>query len=176
MHIGYELAGAVAVFTAIAAVIDYRLHKIPNWLTVSAAVLGLAYHTAAPAGIGPLWALVGFLVGFSLLFLPWMLGGGGMGDVKLLAALGIWLGPMWILVAFGLGAILAACGAMLVLTGNTVHEGVSATKRRYLAAGAVGGGRSRSEAPQRKVRRVLPFAVPMALATWLVLGMLLIRQ
>lgn len=172
MHIGYELAAAVALLTAIAAVIDYRLHKIPNWLTVSGAVLGLAYHTAAPAGIGPLWALAGFLVGFSLLFLPWLLGGGGMGDVKLLAALGIWLGPMWILVAFGLGAILAACGAMLVLTGSTVHAGVSTTKRRYLAAGAAGD----RESPQRKVRRVLPFAVPMALATWLVLGMLLMRQ
>jgi prepilin peptidase CpaA len=101
-----------------------------------------------------------------------------MGDVKLLAALGVWLGPLWILVAFGLGAVLAAGGAMLVLTGHTVQAGVSATKRRYLASGAamVAPGNGSLTARQRKVRRVLPFAVPMALATWMVLAMLLVRQ
>ena len=59
------------------------------------------YHTFAPQGIGPLWALAGFAVGFSLLIVPWLLGGGGMGDVKMLAALGTWLGPLLVLVAFG---------------------------------------------------------------------------
>ena len=33
-------------------------------------------------------------MGFGLLFVPWLLGGGGMGDVKLLAALGAWLGSV----------------------------------------------------------------------------------
>jgi prepilin peptidase CpaA len=171
MHIGPDLAIPVALFTALAAVIDYRTQKIPNWLTVSAALLGLAYQTLAPGGIGPLWALAGFGVGFGLLLLPWMLGGGGMGDVKLLAALGVWLGPLWILAAFGAGAMLAAAGAMLVLTGNTVQEGVGATKRRYIASGQ----NVTSDGTPRKTRRVLPFAVPMAIGTWLILAFLLLK-
>src|SRR5688500_10533930 len=99
MHIGYTYVAFVAAFMIAAAALDYRTRKIPNWLTVPTAVLGLAFHTLAPDGSGPLAALAGFAVGFALLLLPYLLGGGGMGDVKMLAALGTWLGPLLILVA-----------------------------------------------------------------------------
>jgi len=180
MHIDLWFAAFVGLFTLLCAVLDYRTMKIPNWLTVSAAVIGLGYHCLAPHGIGPLWALAGFAVGFSLLLLPWLLGGGGMGDVKMLAALGTWLGPLLVLVAFGLGAFLASVGAIGVLMCSTVASGICVTQRHYLAAGAGSGSESNrsesnhSEAP-RKVRRVLPFAVPVAIATWLVLGWMLFR-
>src|SRR2546430_2166443 len=77
----------------------------------------------------------GFAIGFALLLLPWILGGGGMGDVKMLAALGAWLGPLAILIAFGVGSIFAAAGMMAVLTGSTLSDGFMATKRRYVTAG-----------------------------------------
>jgi prepilin peptidase CpaA len=173
MHVGYDLAAIVAVFTAIAAILDYRTKKIPNWLTVSAAVLGLAYSTFAPHGLGPVWALAGFAVGFSLLLLPWLLGGGGMGDVKLLAALGVWLGPLYILVAFGVAAMFAAFAAISIMAGSAVTDGFSVTKRRYASAG---GGSSTDGAVPRKLRRVLPFAVPVAISTWLVLAWMLMRS
>src|SRR5262245_35870665 len=120
MHVGYEFAALVALITATAAVLDYRTKKIPNWLTVSAALLGLAYHTFTPGGMGAVAALAGLAIGFSLLILPWLLGGGGMGDVKLLAALGAWLGPVLILVSFGVAAMLAACGAVAIMTGSAL--------------------------------------------------------
>jgi prepilin peptidase CpaA len=170
----YDFAALVAVFVLLCAIVDYRTQKIPNWLTVSGAAIGLAYNCFAPQGIGPLWALAGFAVGFSLLILPWLLGGGGMGDVKMLAALGTWLGPVMILVAFGLGAILASLGAIAVLMISTVSVGVSATQRRYVAARAGATVPAAGDAP-RKTRRVLPFAVPIAMATWLVLAWQLIR-
>src|SRR4051794_39769429 len=94
----------IAAFMTACAIVDYRSQKIPNWLTLPAALLGIGFHLLAPEGIGPM-ALAGFAVGFSLLLLPWILGGGGMGDVKMLAALGAWLGPVGILVAFGLGTV-----------------------------------------------------------------------
>jgi prepilin peptidase CpaA len=175
MHIDFLFATLVGVFTLLAAVLDYRTKKIPNWLTVSAAVIGLGYNSLAPHGIGPLWALAGFAVGFSLLIVPWLLGGGGMGDVKMLAALGTWLGPLMVLVAFGGGAILASFGAIGVLVCSTVCDGVSITQRRYLAAGANAGAQSARSAEPRKRRRVLPFAVPVAIATWLVLAWMLFR-
>jgi prepilin peptidase CpaA len=173
MHVGYDLAAIVAVFTAIAAILDYRTKKIPNWLTVSAAVLGLVYATFAPHGMEPLWALTGFAVGFSLLLLPWLLGGGGMGDVKLLAALGVWLGPLTILVVFGLAAMLAAFGAITILAASAVTDGFSITKRRYASAG---GGSASDGGTPRKVRRVLPFAVPVAISTWLVLAWMVLKS
>lgn len=172
MQIGYDFAALVAAFTALAAVLDYRTQKIPNWLTVPAAILGLVYSGLAPHGIGVLWSLAGFAVGFSLLLLPWLLGGGGMGDVKLLAALGSWLGPMGILMAFSVGAILAAGGMIAVLTASTLGDGFSTTRKRYVSAG--GASAAAATAP-RKTRRVLPFAVPMAMGTWLLLGWMLLR-
>ncbi len=175
MHVGYDFAALVAFFTALAAVLDYRTKKIPNWLTVSAAVLGLAYHTFTPGGLGPPLALAGFAVGFGLLLLPWLLGGGGMGDVKLLAALGTWLGPLLILVSFGVAAMLAACGAMAVMTSSALTDGFSITRRRYIQS-ANHGGTTAAGSPPRKSRRVLPFAVPVAMGTWLVLAWLLLRS
>src|SRR5262245_19445326 len=118
-----DYAAFVAAFIAACAILDYRTRKIPNWLTVSGAVLGLAYSALAPRGIGPLLSLAGMGVGFLLLLLPWLVGGGGMGDVKMLAALGAWLGPVGIFVAFGLGSVLAAGGMMFVLTAGMLTEG-----------------------------------------------------
>jgi prepilin peptidase CpaA len=179
MHVGYDFAVLVAVFSALCATIDYRTKRIPNWLTMPAAVMGLAYSSLAPGGVGIGWSLAGFAVGLSLLMVPWLLGGGGMGDVKMLAALGAWLGPIGILVAFGLGSVLAAFGMVAVLACSMFTDGYSHTRKRYVATAVNGGGASGDDgvasAGPRKVRRVLPFAVPMAVSTWMVLAWMLMR-
>jgi prepilin peptidase CpaA len=85
-------AGALFV-SAVASVIDLRTGRIPNLLTLGAAVLGLLV-AATTHGLPGMWgSLAGWLVGCGL-FLPFfLLGGMGAGDVKLLAAIGAWLGP-----------------------------------------------------------------------------------
>src|SRR5262245_29451545 len=172
MHVGFDFAALVATFIALCAIVDCRTLRIPNWLTMPAAVLGLVYSALAPGGIGIAWSLAGFAVGLALLMLPWLLGGGGMGDVKMLAALGAWLGPVGILIAFGLGSVLAAFGMVGVLALGMFSEGFSQTRKRYVVA-ATGG--TAATAKGRKMRRVLPFAVPMAISTWLVLSWMLMR-
>ncbi len=156
----------VVIYTAAAAVIDLRQHRIPNYLTVPAAVLGLLFHTFMPAGEGVLYSLGGFAIGFGLLLLPWLLGGGGMGDVKLLAALGAWLGPYWMLLCFTLSTVLALgiAGGMMLRSAST--EGMSRTRTRFLESAQ---GKDR-EGNKRKVKRAVPFAVPVALSTWLLLA------
>jgi prepilin peptidase CpaA len=77
----------------VACVTDVRERRIPNVLTFGAAGAALLVHLAigGPSGLGA--AAAGWLVGTAL-FLPFfLLGGMGAGDVKLLAALGAWLGP-----------------------------------------------------------------------------------
>lgn len=156
---------AVSVYVLVAAITDARMHRIPNWLTVPAALFGFLYHTAAPHGMGILAALAGFGVGFVLLLLPALLGGGGMGDVKLLAALGAWLGWKSLLVAFSLGMVLASLGALAVMAYNSLvpqepSSQPGPTMREITVA------RPKSQTP----KRVLPFAVPLAMSTWVVLA------
>lgn len=79
--------GLAACFT------DVRSRRIPNLLTFGTAVAGITVHSALGGWTGFQTASMGWLAGTAL-FLPFfLLGGMGAGDVKLLAALGAWLGP-----------------------------------------------------------------------------------
>jgi prepilin peptidase CpaA len=82
---------AVAI-GVVACVTDLRTRRIPNLLTFGAAAAALAFHAATAGLPGVQTAVVGWVVGTAL-FLPFfLLRGMGGGDVKLLAALGAWLG------------------------------------------------------------------------------------
>ena len=142
------------------------------------AVLGLAYHSLAPQGQGVWFCLGGFLIGFMLLLLPWILGGGGMGDVKLLAALGAWLGPVMILIAFGGSAVIGLLLGGAVMFVNTLQNGLSSTRNKYLMVGASSHLMTDHESSlkQAKKRRILPFAVPIMLSTWCLLAWMLLQS
>jgi prepilin peptidase CpaA len=91
---GLGVPGIIVLVVAVIAVaFDVRTRRIPNWLTFGGAAAALAYSvtTSGLAGLGT--AVAGWLVGAALFFPFFALGGMGAGDVKLLAALGAWLGP-----------------------------------------------------------------------------------
>lgn len=133
------------------------------------------------SGITPWWALGGFFVGFFILFFPAMFGGVGFGDVKLLAALGIWLGIKWFLLVFVM-AILLACVmsvTVLVLRGPIkMMRKISRMKKigaapetrqpEYSKKSGKNKKRRHRDAPQ-ELKRIIPFAIPVAISTWLFL-------
>jgi len=90
----------LTVFVVVAAaVIDIRSRRIPNWLSLPYLVAGVAVSAywggitgvgSSIAGIGLATVVVGIL---------WYLRGMGMGDLKLLAAVGAWVGPGQLLLA-----------------------------------------------------------------------------
>jgi prepilin peptidase CpaA len=174
--------GAVVVFTLTAAVTDFRTKKIPNRLTVPAFAAALVYHGAVGAwtggwggfGAALLTSLGGFGVGFGILLLLWLIGGGGAGDVKLMGAIGAWLGPWNTLVVFFVSTIFVIVMSAAFLGYQLIAKGMTKTKSRYMSAeGNAKSSRGLSAedaATNRKVRRrLLPFGVPVALATWVVL-------
>lgn len=79
----------------IAAVIDVRTMRIPNWLTFGGAALALGW-SAAVTGTDPGWgaALGGLGIGLLLTLPLHVFGGLGAGDVKLMAMTGAFLGPL----------------------------------------------------------------------------------
>lgn len=92
-----QLVAIAIAFTA--CVTDLRSRRIPNILTFGAAAAAMVFHVSSGQSAGLLQSLEGWLVGAAIFFVPFALGGLGAGDVKLLAALGAWLGPvdaLWI--------------------------------------------------------------------------------
>ena len=84
----------VAVVVALIAVFcDLRTRRIPNVLTFGAALLAIAVHGYLGGWSGAGMAILGWVAGAAFFFPLFALGGMGAGDVKLLAALGAWLGP-----------------------------------------------------------------------------------
>lgn len=107
---------------------DIRFGIIPDWINAVIAVLGLAQCVATNGMSAALIATAaGVAIGASLLLLRYLyfswrgVHGLGLGDVKFLAAAGIWTGlagfPILLLVAT-LAALLAA--GVLHLTGRAV--------------------------------------------------------
>jgi prepilin peptidase CpaA len=92
---------------------DLRTRRIPQVLTLGGALAGFAYHLAAGGWTGGLGSLAGWFVGIVIFLAPFALGGLGAGDVKLLGALGAWLGVtdvIWLALYTGV-----AGGAMALL-------------------------------------------------------------
>lgn len=167
------LVVAVVIFTLIAMVSDVRTRRLPNWLTVPAFVGGLVFHlvTGGLGGLGT--AALGFAVGFSALLVLWLIGGGGGGDVKLMGALGAWLGPVPILIVLALSATFALLGTVSMAAWDLCNQGFGYMRRRYLSSTSVHskGARSQEEVVKRRqTRRFLPYALPVALGTWLFLA------
>ena len=79
---------------------DLKTRRIPNYLTLGTAVAGLIYNCISSGFQGLADGVLGMLLGFAFLILPYLWGGMGAGDVKALAAMGAWLGPRLTLILF----------------------------------------------------------------------------
>ncbi len=84
---------AVALATLAASVTDLWKFKVYNVLTLPTLLLGLIVSSILGGWSGLGSSLLGAGLGFGLLVVFFAVGGVGAGDVKLLAAVGAWLGP-----------------------------------------------------------------------------------
>jgi len=99
-----------------ACVTDLRSRRIPNVLTFGAAAAAVVYGGATGGWSGLGNAALGWLIGAAVFIVPFALGGLGGGDVKLLGALGAWLGPagaIWVALYTGVaGGVMALAVAI----------------------------------------------------------------
>jgi prepilin peptidase CpaA len=127
-YVGAGIIASIALYT------DTRRGLIPNWLTFPTLLAGLVLHGVVSGGDGLLLSAQGAGLGLGLFLIPFLLGGMGAGDVKLLAALGAFVGPEHIFATFVFSAILGGIiGAVCLVrrfgwqaTGLTVLEGWTA--------------------------------------------------
>jgi len=101
------------IVMAISVYTDLRSRRIPNWLVFPCMLTGVIANCICGGTHGFLESLYGLLLGiFVMGFFAW-LGGMGMGDVKLCAGMGAWLGPQQFMVAMVLTGIVGGIMALI---------------------------------------------------------------
>jgi leader peptidase (prepilin peptidase)/N-methyltransferase len=135
--------GLLCLLSAVLAWIDIRQGIIPDWLNLTIAGLGLS---KAVMSAGPLAGLEAAGEGLAIGAIFWLMRrlyfafrkiqGLGLGDVKFLAAAGIWVGiaglPLLLLVA-ALTAL--ACAGVMQLAGRQLNGQTSISFGPFLAIG-----------------------------------------
>ncbi len=81
------------VVLAVASGIDLRTRRIPNWLVVPFLLAGVAAQSISGHLSGAGRSLAGVGLACLLFGIPCFIGGMGMGDLKLAAGVGAWVGP-----------------------------------------------------------------------------------
>jgi prepilin peptidase CpaA len=162
----------VSVVLVVAAVIDGKQLRVPNWITFPLVISGWIYSAAAGyfsgdglfAGLG--WSLFGTAVGLALLLPAYAIGGMGAGDVKLLAGVGAWLHGETTFYAFCLSAVVGgvlaigmaawrrSLGKHTLQARTILNEIVTIRDPKVLAAIA---------AERKSSMLLLPYGIPIAI-------------
>lgn len=116
LHLGIffidlELA-IVAIISITAAAFDIKFRRIPNWLIVLSLLSSLTYQTFSGYGYGFVFWLTGLSIGFLSFFPFYIIRVMGAGDVKLMAAVGSFIGSV---AAFQTVLLTLLAGGMLAL-------------------------------------------------------------
>lgn len=155
----------VIVVTA-ATVTDLRSRRIPNWLVGPFLVAGLCVSTWMGGRHGLVQSAEGMLLGLVLMGALGALGGMGMGDVKLCAAIGAWIGPSQLLVALVImalaGGVMALCWA---IAGGFVGELFRGCARLLVGFGKRGLRPHPELVLENPRSRKMPYAPAIAIGT-----------
>jgi prepilin peptidase CpaA len=176
---GYALLTCAPMFALLAwaAVTDCASRRIPNWLTYTLILGGLVHTQTAGAVVGLAGGLLGMLVGFTLTFVFFAVGAMGGGDVKLLTGVGAWLGPWGVLLVFVVEAVVGMVQAVAQAAAQKRLGAVLRNSAVLAGSMASGGGDAglaslpEPGADGRAMKQVLPYSVPVLVATAVVVAL-----
>lgn len=170
--------GGLMLLLLVAAVCDYRTHRIPNQLVLWGTLFGVIYTATVPPFVHAtvLFPISGFLVGL-LLFMPlYLVRAMGAGDVKLLAMTGAFLGPLETLYAALATVIAGGFLAIMwvVARGRTIRMLQNITLFFQLGLlGALAGSTSGLRIAPETSAGKLPYGIAIAIGT---IGYLFMNQ
>jgi len=160
---------AVLLGVLIAAATDIWKFKVYNALTVPLLLGGLIYHTATAGWAGLATSTMGFLFGFAVLLIFYAMGGMGAGDVKLMAAIGAWLGmPMtfYVFIASALAGGVYAIALLMLRDGiqdAAIHLHILWLRMTAFSRQLGNDARIESEVKRDdRRRRLIPYAAMVA--------------
>lgn len=120
---------ALALTIGIAAITDFREHRIYNKLLGPAFIIAIVLQIYFKGWNGLRESLLGVFIGFLILLIPYFLGGIGAGDVKLLAVIGAFGGAKFVITSFLYSSIVGG----IISAGLLARRGaLRATLYRFL--------------------------------------------
>jgi prepilin peptidase CpaA len=103
------------LFLLISIYTDLAYRKIFNITIISAIILGAGLNLVTSGISGLKYSATGIMIGFFFLFVIYLLGGVGAGDVKFMAAIGSLKGPVFVVWGGLYGAAIGGIAALLVI-------------------------------------------------------------
>jgi prepilin peptidase CpaA len=183
LNIAMIPASIVLFATLIAAVMDVWKFKVYNALTIPLLLSGVVYHGVVGGTEGLQGSLIGLLFGFAVLIVVYAMGGMGAGDVKLMAAVGAWLGMPVTFYVFALSALASgAYAAVLILSSGNLRESwieLQVVVFRIMAFGHYLGADGRLETELKRSdrhQRLVPFGAMLAVGLLVILGWSFLRE
>jgi prepilin peptidase CpaA len=107
--------GILFMLVISAGITDLKWNCIYNWQTYTAILLGLSLNFWNAGWHGLLGSFSGLVTGFALLFVFYLLGGFGAGDVKFLAAIGALKGVEFVLWTMAYSALVGGIMAFAAI-------------------------------------------------------------
>ncbi len=175
-HTQFVFSALALLCSGCAAWTDLRARRIPNALTGAAVLAGLSLHCICGGAAGLLSAALACLIAGGLFLLPYIAGGMGAGDVKLMAALGAVSGlhalPSVLLATAVSGGIVALAAVLRRGALQTTFQSVFTlllhhTRRGLLAHGSLNLSNT--------TRLRIPYAVPACMGCLYTLVLITMR-
>ena len=168
----FSLAPILVMFSLVllATLTDFRQRRIPNWLTLSGFLAGIAFNglEMGASGIGS--ACLGAAIGLLLLLPVYAFGKMGGGDVKLMAMVGAFLGPEGVIWA---ALFTTIAGGVLALFWILYEVGIRSSLYRAIGTFAIIQlpGREVFNVPENSpLKSKMPYAIAIAagslMAVW----------
>jgi prepilin peptidase CpaA len=198
---GWTFYAVLLGFLAVATYTDVKSLIIPKALTLSMCGLGVVFSIVRGAWLGSLYeasgtslvvwhfarspflgaldgllcSLEGFAAALLVFFVLWRIRLMKGGDVKLVAALGAWVGPVIVgLVVFGSIPVLLLLGTALLIR-KVFRRGVQKTVFNVKGK-ALGDNVKKAPGPKRRAEVLLAYSLPVFISAGLLLAYVVVHD
>jgi prepilin peptidase CpaA len=199
---GWTFYAVLLGFLAVATYTDVKSLIIPKTLTLPMLGVGVVFSIIRGAWMGSviqannspmvvwlfarspglgaldgfLCSLAGFLSALVLFFILWRVGLMRGGDVKLVAALGAWVGPIIVgLIVLGTIPILLILGTALIIR-KIFRRGLQKTAFNVKGKALADDNLKKARGPKRRAEVLLAYSLPVAISAGLMLACVVIHD
>ncbi len=156
----------VITLTLVAGLLDFRTHRIPNWLTIPAVVAGITLRTALTGWPGAKAAIEGVGLALVLLLPLVLLRALGAGDWKLMGAVGAFVGPVpFLFVLYGSIMVAGLMALVQMFRTKRVRETIKNMFRLVQGFVLFGFRQNQEISLDNPSLTKLPFGVAVAVST-----------